>query len=62
MDASKRALAVLCVNTEKTHRDNLYDVDDCIQIDEIDGRHIYLEPTDKTQNLVPDRYGYGRLP
>lgn len=62
MEATKKALAELCVDTEKTHRDNLYDVDDCIQVDEVDGWHIELVPTDKTQKLVPDRYGYGRLP
>lgn len=61
MEATKKALAVLCVNDEIKHRDNLYDVDDCIQVDEVDGWHIELVPTDKTQKLVPDRYWYGKL-
>lgn len=62
IEATKKALAELCINTEKTHRDNLYDVDDCIQVDEIDWRHIELIPTDKMQKLIPDWYWWGKLP
>lgn len=60
-DATKAALKKLCKDQDKQHQDNLYDVDDCIAIEEISGYHIHLIPTEKTQDFIPMRSGYGKF-
>lgn len=36
-----------------SNTDNLFDVDDCLEISEVDGWHIHLEPTTETQPFEP---------
>ena len=43
------------------HTDDLYDVDDCIEIGCVDALHVVLEKTDKTENLRPNN-GYHLIP
>lgn len=60
-DATKAALAKLCKDQDKQHQDDLYDVDDCIAIEEVASYHVHLIPTDKTQDFIPMRSGYGKF-
>lgn len=41
--AKARAKATLLRNCEQTHKDDMYDVDECLQLDTIAGWHIHLE-------------------
>lgn len=43
-DVKKRAKAELLQGTQSIHTDDLYDIDDCLEIAEVDGQHIHLEP------------------
>lgn len=57
--ATKIALEHLCKNQDKQHQDNLYDVDDCIALEEVWWFHIHLVPTVLEQDFMPMRAGYG---
>jgi hypothetical protein len=52
-DVKKRAKAELLRGTLSVHTDDLYDIDDCLEISEVDGQHIHLEPTTETAPLEP---------
>jgi len=52
-DVKKRAKAKLLQGTQSLHTDDLYDVDDCLEIAEVDGQHIHLEPTLEKMPLEP---------
>lgn len=58
-EATQKALQVLCDWQDKRHRDDIYDVDDCIAIEQVQDYYISLIPTDKQQDFVPMYYGYG---
>lgn len=60
-EVTKRALEKLCSLQKKPHKDDIYDVDDCISIEEVDWWHIGLIPTEKTQDFFPMYFGYGKL-
>ncbi len=53
VDVKKRAKAELLRGTLSVHTDDLYDVDDCLEIAEVDGQHIHLEPTTEKIALEP---------
>jgi hypothetical protein len=53
VDVKKRAKAELLQGTQSIHTDDLYDVDDCLEIAEVDGQHIHLEPTTEKIPLEP---------
>ena len=57
-EAKQRAKAELLEGKAQVHKDNLYDVDDCIALGEIGGWHIHFEPTENTQQIKPDWFGY----
>jgi hypothetical protein len=46
-----RAKSELLRGTQSLHTDDLFDVDDCLEIAEVDGHHIHLEPTAEIQPL-----------
>jgi hypothetical protein len=56
-----RAKRELLRGTQSIHTDDLYDIDDCLEITEIDGHHIHLEPTTSTQPFEPHN-GYHTFP
>ena len=58
-EATQKALQVLCEWQDKKHRDDIYDVDDCIAIEQVQDYYISLIPTNKTQDFMPMYYGYG---
>lgn len=60
-EIKKRAKDKLLTGYDEVHKDDLYEVDDMIAIEELDGYHVHLKPTDKTESLKPVN-GYHVLP
>jgi hypothetical protein len=60
-DVKKRAKSELLQGTQSIHTDDLYDIDDCLEISEVDGQHIHLEPTSGKVPLDPHN-GYHIIP
>ncbi|HZZ18995.1 MAG TPA: DUF1543 domain-containing protein [Opitutaceae bacterium] len=60
-DVKARAKKELLQGTQSLHTDDLYDIDDCLEIAEVDGHHISLEATDEKQALEPNN-GYHIIP
>jgi hypothetical protein len=46
---------------QSVHTDDLYDIDDCRKIAEVDGQHIDLEPTMEKNTFDPQN-GYHIIP
>jgi hypothetical protein len=61
VEVKKRAKAGMLVGTQSVHTDDLYDVDDCLEISEVDGQHVHLEPTSDVTPLEP-HCGYQVFP
>ena len=59
-NAKQKALKSLLHNSELQHKDNLYDVDDCLSIQKIGQYYIHLSKSSEQQSkkLKPDWYGY----
>jgi hypothetical protein len=51
-EAIEKTKALVPQNEEKTHTDNIYDIDDCIQIDKIDENYIKIEYSGKTTEFT----------
>lgn len=49
----KRAKEMMLKGKLSVHTDDLYDVDDCISISEVNGFYIHLTPTSEKENLDP---------
>jgi hypothetical protein len=60
-DVKKRAKAELLRGAQSVHTDDLYDIDDCLEIAEVDGQHIHLEPTSERMPFDPQN-GYHIIP
>jgi hypothetical protein len=60
-EIKRRAKQKLLNGYDEVHKDDLYEVDDMIAIEELDGYHVHLTPTDKKENLKPVN-GYHVLP
>ncbi|WKK76108.2 DUF1543 domain-containing protein [Marivirga salinae] len=60
-EIKKRAKEKLLNGYDQVHKDDLYEVDDMIAIEELDGYHVHLNITDKKENLKPVN-GYHVLP
>jgi Domain of Unknown Function (DUF1543) len=56
-----RAKSELLRGTQSVHTDDLFDIDDCLEITQVDGYHIHLEPTADTQPFEPSN-GYHAIP
>ena len=61
INVKKRAKALLLVGKEQVHLDDLYDVDDCIEIKKVSGYYINLEKT-SIQNNLKLYNGYKPIP
>jgi hypothetical protein len=57
-DVKSRAKRDLLQGTQSVHTDDLYDIDDCLEISEVDGRHLHLEATAETQPFEPNNGFY----
>jgi hypothetical protein len=60
-EVTSRAKRELLRGTQSVHTDDLYDVDDCPEIAEVDGRYIHLEATSDSQPFAPAN-GYHVIP
>lgn len=60
-DVKSRAKGELLRGAQSVHTDDLYDIDDCLEISEVDGYHIHLEATEATQAFSPTN-GYHIIP
>src|SRR5580658_6012968 len=52
-DVKKRAKSELLRGAQSVHTDDLFDIDDCLEIVEVDGQHIHLEPTSEKAVFDP---------
>lgn len=59
--AKQRAKANLLVGKQQVHTDDLFDVDDCLSIDAVDGHYIHLTPSDQPHVFQP-KNGYHPIP
>lgn len=60
-EVKQRAKSHLLRGALSVHTDDLYDVDDCLEIAEVDGLHVHLEPTSEAAMLDPQN-GYHIIP
>jgi len=60
-EVKQRAKGELLRGAQQVHTDDLYDIDDCLEIVEVDGQHIHLEPTSEKATLDPQN-GYHVIP
>jgi hypothetical protein len=56
-----RAKQSLLKGYDEVHKDDLYDIDDLLNITKVNGYHVILTPTEKKENLIPQN-GYHVLP
>ena len=61
INVKKRAKELLLVGKKQVHLDDLYDVDDCIEVKKVSGYYINLERTSKHSNLKFNN-GYKPIP
>ncbi|CUS48097.1 MAG: DUF1543 domain protein of unknown function [Idiomarinaceae bacterium HL-53] len=57
-EAKQLGKSRLLVNSEMPHKDDLYELDDLLQVDLLDGWHVHLEYDGISQPLAPDWAGY----
>ncbi|MBK2094587.1 DUF1543 domain-containing protein [Francisella philomiragia] len=57
-EAKEKAKKSLLKNSLHQHKDNLMEVDDCLELSSIDGKYIHLIPSDEKYDLKPDWFGY----
>ena len=60
-EVKKRAKSELLKGTQSIHTDDLYDIDDCLEIGEVDSQYVHLEPTSEPATLEPYN-GYHIIP
>ncbi len=60
-EVKTRAKSELLRGAQSVHTDDLFDIDDCLEIAEVDGQHIHLEPTSEKVSLDPHN-GYHIIP
>jgi hypothetical protein len=60
-EVKRRAKSELLRGTQSVHTDDLYDIDDCLEIAEVDGYHVHLEPTSKIEPFEPNN-GFHVIP
>jgi len=60
-EVKQRAKSELLQGAQSVHKDDLYDIDDCLELAEVDGQHIHLEPTMEKVMLNPHN-GYYVIP
>lgn len=56
-----RAKRALLQGAHAVHTDDLYDVDDCIEVAHVDGHFVHLEPSDEVTRHEPNN-GYHIIP
>jgi hypothetical protein len=61
LEVKRRAKGELLRGAQSVHTDDLYDIDDCLEVAEVDGWHINLVPTQENPPLEPNN-GYHVIP
>jgi len=56
--AKKQALSSLLQGYEETHRDDVYQVDNCLRLSNLGAYHVKLTPVDRNEPLRPTWFGY----
>jgi hypothetical protein len=57
-DAKRRGKASLLTRSIQQHKDDLFDVDDCIAVRQVAEFFVHLVVDPRTQPFVPDWFGY----
>jgi len=57
-DAKRRGKELLLTRSLQQHKDDLFDVDDCMVIGDVAEYFVHLVPDSRTQSFVPDWFGY----
>lgn len=57
-EAKEKAKKSLLKSSLHQHKDNLMEVDDCLELSSIDGKYIHLTPDNEKYDLKPDWFGY----
>ena len=60
-EVKQRAKGELLQGMQSVHTDDLFDIDDCLEVTEVDGHHIHLELTGESQPFAPSN-GYHIIP
>jgi hypothetical protein len=60
-EVKRRAKAELLPGAQSVHTDDLYEIDDCLEITEVDGQHLHLDPTSE-KTLLTAQNGYHVFP
>ena len=60
-EVKQRAKAELLRGAQSVHTDDLFEIDDCLEISEVDGQHVHLEFTSETAAFEPQN-GYHIIP
>jgi len=60
-EVKKLAKGELLRGAQSVHTDDLYEIDDCLEIIEVDGRYLHLEPTTEKVPFDPHN-GYHVIP
>ena len=61
IEVKQRAKAELLRGAQSVHTDDLFEIDDCLEIAEVDGQHVHLEFTSEKQAFEPQN-GYHIIP
>jgi hypothetical protein len=57
-EAKRRGKASLLTRSRAQHRDDIFDVDDCLLVGSVDEYFVHLVPDSRVQPFVPDWFGY----
>ncbi len=57
-EAKKKAKLKLLSKSVKQHKDDMFDVDDCFVVNEVQEYFVHLYPDNRTQKFEPDWIGY----
>ncbi|HEX4129889.1 MAG TPA: DUF1543 domain-containing protein [Pirellulales bacterium] len=60
-EAKQRAKQNLLRGADSVHTDDLFDIDDCLEISQVAGRHVHLVPVETSCPIVPHN-GYHVIP
>lgn len=57
-EAKRKAKQRLLTNETQVHKDNLVEVDACLELSLLDNHYIHLRKSNQSFDLTPDWYGY----
>jgi hypothetical protein len=57
-EAKTRVKQALLKDAQSVHTDDIYDVDDCLEVSELEGYYVHLEPTEERVEWLPHNSYY----